>query len=122
MNLKNKKTIFLFIIIIILIFIFFIYKNMTKKSKGGNNMSSQEIVDNILNINFYKANVTVEVNSNKNKNKYILNQECSPDRSIQEVIEPSNIQGVRILQENGNLKIENTTLNLSQIFEIEYLQ
>lgn len=113
----NKKIFYILIIILIIILGIFIYKNVTKKSNFGNNMSSQEIVDNILNINFYKANVTVEVNSNKNKNKYILNQECSPDRSIQEVIEPSNIQGVRIIQENGNLKIENTTLNLSQIFE-----
>ena len=43
---------------------------MTKKTKNGNNMSSQEVVENVLNINSYKAKVTVEVQSNKNKNKY----------------------------------------------------
>ena len=30
-------------------------------------MNSQEIVDNILNVNSYKAKVSVQINSNKNK-------------------------------------------------------
>ena len=95
-----------------------IYKNMIKKSKIGNNMSSQEIVDYILNINSYKAKITAQVNSNKNKNKYILNQEYNTENGfIQEVIEPSNIAGVKIIRKDEILKIENTSLNLSTIFE-----
>ena len=113
----NKKIFYVLIIILIIILGRFIYKNVTKKSNIGNNMSSQEIVDSILNINYYKTNITVEFKSNKNKNKYIINQECSENKNIQEVVEPTNIQGVRIVKENGNLKIENTSLNLSQIFE-----
>ena len=115
----NKKVLYLFIIILIIILgIFFIYKNMIKNSKNGNNMSSQEIVDNILNINSYRSNVTIQVNSNKNKNKYIIKQEYNTENgSIQEVIEPSNIAGVKIIRKDGTLKIENTTLNLSTIFE-----
>lgn len=116
---KNNKKIFIMIIIIFIIVIgVFIYKNMIKNSKNGNNISSQEIVDYILNINSYKANLTIQVNSNKNQNKYIMKQEYNSENgSIQEVIEPSNIAGVRIIKKDGNLTIENTSLNLSTIFE-----
>ena len=102
----------------IIIFCIFILKNMIKKSKNGNNMNSQEIVDYILNIKKYKANISVQVNSNKNKNKYILNQEYNEENeAIQEVVEPVNIMGVKIIKKDGNLKIENSNLNLSTIFE-----
>ena len=39
------------------------------------------------------------------------------ENNTQEVIEPSNIQGVRIIRENNNLKIENTKLSLTKIIE-----
>ena len=116
---KNNKKIFIMIITIFIIVIgVFIYKNMIKNSKNGNNINSQEIVDYILNINSYKANVTIQVNSNKNQNKYIMKQEYNSENgSIQEVIEPSNIAGVKKIKKDGNLTIENTSLNLSTIFE-----
>ena len=114
----NKKLFCFFMIILILIIGIIIYKNVIKNSKIGNNMSSQEIVDYILNINSYKTKITVQVNSNKNKNKYILNQEYNTENGyVQEVIEPLNIAGVKIIRKDGNLKIENTSLNLSTIFE-----
>ena len=114
----NKKIFFIIILILLIILGVFIFKNMIKKSKNGNNMNSQEIVDYILNIKTYKANVSIQVNSNKNKNKYILKQEFNQENeSIQEVIEPENISGVKIVKKDGNLKIENSTLNLSTIFE-----
>ena len=91
---------------------------MTKKLINGNNMSSQEIVDYILNINSYKAKITVQVNSNKNSNKYVINQEYNKENGcVQEVLEPSNIAGVKITNRNGNLILENTDLNLSTILE-----
>ena len=108
----------IFIIIIIIILGLVIYRNMIKNSKNGNNMSSQEIVDYILNLNNYKSNVTVQVNSNKNKNKYILSQEYNTENGcVQEVLEPENIAGVKITKKEGNLLIENTKLELSTIFE-----
>lgn len=114
----NKKVFYIGIVILIIILGIFIYKNMIRKSKIGNNMSSQEIVDYILNVNQYKANITVQVNSNKNTNKYILKQEYNTENgNIQEVVEPANIAGVKIIRKDGNLKIENTTLNLATIFE-----
>ena len=121
---KNKILILasIFIAIIIVILIVF-FKNETKIFKNGNNMSSQEIVDYFLNISSYKATITVEVHSNKNFNKYIIKQEYINSKySMQEVVEPSNIQGVKITKDDSGLKIEYTNLNLSTIFEnYEYI-
>ena len=115
---SNKKIFYIMILVVIILLGIIIYKNVIKKSKNGNNISSQEIVDYILNKTTYTAKISVQVNSNKNTNKYILNQKFnSENESMQEVIEPSNIAGVKIIKKDGNLKIENTTLNLSKIFE-----
>lgn len=120
---KNKIKIFIIIIIVIIIItstIFFLknQNNMAKTLKIGNNSSSQEIVDYILNISSYEAQIEVEIKSNKNTNKYKLKQKYINDKnSIQEVIEPSNIQGVKIIKEENNLKIENTKLSITKIIE-----
>ena len=114
---KKKYWIILLIIIFVVLGIFF-YKNRVKNSKLGNNKNSQEIVDYILNTKTYKAEILIQVNSNKNTNKYILKQEFNQDgESIQEVVEPSNIAGVKIIKNGENLKIENSSLNVSKIFE-----
>ena len=114
----NKKIFFIILLILVIILGILIYKNVIKKSKNGNNMSSQEIVDYILNIKKYKSNILVQVNSNKNSNKYILDQEYNENgESIQEVIEPNNISGVKIIRKDKNLKIENSKLNVSTIFD-----
>ena len=113
-----KKIIFILLIIFSVIIFIFISKHMTKKTKNGNNMSSQEVVENVLNINSYKAKVTVEVQSNKNKNKYILKQEYNTENGyIQEVLEPANIAGIKITRKDNNLLIENSKLDLKTIFE-----
>ena len=115
---KKKYWLLLFIIILIGIIILFFYKNSVKDLKIGNNKNSQEIVDYILNLSSYEAQVTVDVTSNKNTNKYILKQTYqAPNISTQEVIEPSNISGVKIENNGTNLKVENSNLNLSSILE-----
>ena len=116
---RNKKLLFILIIIIIIIFLsIFISKNVIKKQKNGNNMNSQEIVDNILNLKSYKSKISVQVNSNKNQNRYILTQEYNTENGcIQEVIEPENIAGVKIIKKDNNLKIENSQLDLKKIYE-----
>ena len=121
-----KKSIWLIFLIIVIIcaVVFFVFqKNMSKVLKNGNNMSSQEIVDYILSISSYKANVTVNINSNKNSNKYIINQEyISPNTNKQEIVEPENISGVRIIRDENGLTLENTRLDLSNIYEnYEYI-
>lgn len=118
---KNKKililAIILFITIMIVILIFF--KNNTAKSfKIGNNTSSQEIVDYILNIKSYETIVDVETRSNKNENKYVIKQSYNgEDENSQEILEPSNIEGVKMVRSGKTLKLENTNLKLTSIFE-----
>ena len=116
---KNKKIILfivMLILIIIIISVFFI--NKSKTTKIGKNSSSQEIVDYILNISSYEVTIEAEIKSNKNSNKYILKQQYINDgTSTQEVLEPSNIKGVKIIKSDNNLKLENTNLNLTSILE-----
>ena len=119
---KNKKIILIIIVLIIIISAIIIIlknnNNTTKISKIGKNSTSQEIVDYILNINSYETQIEVEIKSNKNSNKYKLKQSYIKDeKSTQEVIEPENIQGIKIIKEKNNLKIENTKLSLTKIIE-----
>ena len=115
---KKKNIIILILVIIGIIFSIFFYMNMSKNSKIGNNTNSQEIVDNILNISSYETKVEVKVVSNKNTNKYIIKQKYKkPNESSQEILEPSNIAGIKITKKDNELKIENTNLKLSSIFE-----
>ena len=119
----NKRKIIIIVAIIILVAIIAIFfiknnNNTAKTSKIGKNSTSQEIVNYILSISSYETEIEVEVKSNKNSNKYKIKQKyiCS-ENNIQEVIEPSNIQGVKIIKEGTNLKIENTKLSLTKIIE-----
>ena len=121
---KNNKKIITIIIVILLIAsitIIFSIKNinkMAKNSKIGKNSSSQEIVNYILNISSYETQIDVEIKSNKNRNKYKIKQTyINNENNMQEVLEPSNIQGVKIIKEGNNLKIENTKLSLTKIIE-----
>ena len=118
---KSKKFLIVFLIIFTLGTSIILIKkgnNKDKKIKIGNNSSSQEIVEYILNISSYEAQIEVEVKSNKNSNKYKLKQKyINSQNNEQEVLEPSNIQGVKIIRKNDKLKIENTQLSLTKIIE-----
>lgn len=121
---KSKTKIILIItatIIAIAIITTILIKNnnkTAKKLKIGNNSSSQEIVNYILNISSYETQIEVEVKSNKNSNKYKMKQTYIDNQNnTQEVLEPSNIKGVKIIKENNTLKIENTQLSLTKIIE-----
>ena len=125
MNLKKFLLFSLILLIVIVLIIYIIFqKNMSKTLKNGNNMSNQEIENYILNITSYKTIVTVEIKSNKNSNKYILKQEyISPNLNKQEVIEPVNIAGVRIIRNENGITLENSRLELSSFFEgFKYLE
>ena len=115
----KKNSIFLITIIfflIILISIFYI--SMSKKSKIGHTNNSQEIIENILNISSYEAIINVKVISNKNENNYIIKQKYNSNNfNSQEVIEPKNIEGTKIIKKENKLTIQNSRLNLSTVFE-----
>ena len=129
----NKKSLIIIItlilIAVILTIYFFINKNnklFNKNSKIGNKITSksiQEIEQYILNISSYEAKLDVTVQSNKNTNKYILKQKYnSSGMEEQVVLEPSNIEGLTILYENGKVTINNTKLNLQTVYDnYEYI-
>lgn len=117
---KKKKffTILITIIFVLILLFVIFYKNMFNSVNIGHNNSSQEIVDNILNISSYSAIIKVKIEGNKNQNQYKIKQEyVSPSQNSQEVLEPSNIKGTTITRENDKLIIENTQLNLSSIID-----
>ena len=117
---KNKKIIITLAIIISLIFIIIFVKNNYKKDEFGNNITNksiQQIEDYILNISGYGAKAEIEIQSNKNTNKYVIHQKEDNNVFEQEVLEPQNIAGVKIKYENGKLTVENTSLELSKIYE-----
>ncbi len=119
---KNKKIIIIVIIVVILIgvlsYVIFFRNNTAKNLKIGNNTTSQEIVDFILNMTSYEAKIEVDVQSNKNESKYIIKQNYNGEEdNCQEVLEPSNIAGVKMIRSGNVLKLENTELNLTSIFE-----
>lgn len=115
---KKKNFILLFILIIIIITIFLIlyYKN----NKNGNttiNKSEEEIINNILEMKGYNANLDIEIETNKNKTKYKVEQSLEEKIAKQEVIEPQNIAGVITEYDGTNLKIKNNKLNLETTFQ-----
>lgn len=121
---EKKKLIIILGILAVLVtsvIIYFFIKNNYKNLKSGNNMSNKnlkEIEEYILSIKSYNAKIEVEIQSNKNKNKYVLEQKyAEPNVQKQIVLEPSNIEGLETIFDGNNLKINNTKLNLSTIYE-----
>ena len=121
MDKKKIIKISSFIILASMILIIFILVN--KKNKIGNNINSQEMESNILNTNYYELIADIEIKSNKNQNKYVIKQKYQKNEkennieTEQEVLEPSNIAGVKIIKQNNKLIIENTNLDLKSIYE-----
>ena len=116
-KIKILKKQIIIISIIVIFFTTFFYITKSKKIKIGNNSSNQEIIENILNISSYESIIEVEVNSNKNVNKYIIKQTyIATDMSEQEILEPDNIKGIKIIKAKNELKVENTNLNMTKIY------
>ena len=115
----KKATIVILVsigIIAILIFLFFCYNS----SETGNTTISkteEEIIQDILNISFYRAQLKIQVTSNKNENQYIVKQEVTKNMAKQEILQPENIAGVVTTYEEGKLTLYNSQLELSQVYE-----
>lgn len=118
-----KKKILTCICVVSLLLIpifYFLWKNNYKNVEYGNtNIKSAECIkEYILNISSYEADISLEVRSNKNSNIYKLKQKFAiPNIFKQEIIEPSNIKGLATIFDGNNLRIENTNLGLSEVFE-----
>ena len=122
-NINRKKIIIVIIILAVLIFciIQIFIKKTIKNSKIGNNSSSQEIIENLMNLSSYTVKIEMLVYSNKNENNYEIVQSYEKngdnEKSVQEILEPENISGVKIIQENDKLILENSRLSLKNIIE-----
>ena len=106
----KKRYIFLFFVIILLIVFLIFYYNT---SNFGNNISvksENKVVDYILNINEYEAEIEVTVTSNKTTNIYNLKQSVTQDGSSLEVLSKGKIGGLKIESKDKTLKIQNTEL------------
>lgn len=117
---KNKKKffilLFIFIIILLTIFLILYYKN----NKNGNttiNKSEEEIINSILEMKSYSANLDITIETNKNKTQYKVKQSLENGKANQEVIEPQNIAGVITEYDGVNLKIKNSKLDLETTFQ-----
>ncbi|MDO5557116.1 MAG: hypothetical protein Q4G05_02585 [Clostridia bacterium] len=117
----NKKVFFIVLSIIILCFFIFLGLNVYKKMNNGNNISKltvEELTQYILNIDAYQAQVSVEVISNKNTNKYKLEQYYEKNKGAkQTVIEPEAIAGMQTTLSGGVLKLTNTKMDLTKLYE-----
>ena len=106
-------------IAIISFFIFFLFCDKTKEN--GNtitNRSEEEMIQGILNMEQYTAEMLVEVQSNKNSNQYKIKQTYTKSNiEKQEVLEPSHIAGIITEYDGQNLTLTNQKLNLSTLYE-----
>ncbi len=108
---KNKFIFFIIIVCLILIFLLIFLRTYKNKENGNNN-------NNILNMSSYTAKIEVTIKSNKNTTQYIMSQEYKKGEYSKQIIEePEQIYGLTMEYKNNNIKIENTRLNLSNIYE-----
>lgn len=115
------KKIITIAIILIIIAIFFIRINYKSLKIGNNisNKSTEEIAQYILDINSYELTANITVESNKNTNIYVVEEKYLKDNNIckQKILEPENVKEISLIYDGSTLKIENTNLNLSKIYE-----
>ncbi len=117
-----KKFIPIIIAIIIILSIIFLLfgKNNYNFLNNGNNMSNKsadEIKNYILNMDSFSAEISVTITSNKTIDTYVFNQKFKGNQYVQELLEPENIAGLRILYDGTNIKVENTKIGISKMYE-----
>ena len=110
----NKFSIFLISFILLILILLIFYSKINKNEESGNNNNN----NNILNMSSYKANIEVTIKSNKNTNKYKMLQEYKKGEYSKQIVEePEQIYGLTVEYKDNNLKVENTKLNLTNIYE-----
>ena len=111
-----KKKIIISISILIALFLIIL---CVKFSNFGNNNINQDSVKDIFNMQEYEAEIEATITSNKNENKYKIKEQYtkSEEKATQEVLEPEDLKGVKIIKQGAKITLENTQLNLSKIFE-----
>lgn len=118
-----KRKIFVVLVIVIIVctglFCFFTKNNYKTLEFGNTSIKSVEnIKEYILNLESYEAEMEVQIYSNKSENQYKMKQTYqAPNLARQEILEPQSVKGLIITYDGSNLKVENTKLNLSKIYE-----
>ena len=117
MNKKRRLIICeLGVLIILNLFALIYYK--TQKNVNNINKSTNEIARYILNISSYEANLEVTIKSNKTINQYKIKQWYSSPNIIKQIIEsPQNLNNLTMTYDGKNMKVENTNLSLSKIYQ-----
>ena len=109
-NLSSNGLFFFWIVVFLFVFVIFLLVILLLK----NRKLSKYLKEN---------NIKEELNDTHEDTPLILSEAKEEPKEIvkelpkQEIIEPNNINGVRITKENDNLRIENTDLNLNIILE-----
>lgn len=118
---KRKIFIIALVILVLCVGVFcFFTKNNYKTLEFGNTSikSAEGIKEYILNLDSYEANIEIKISSNKNQNRYIVKQIYkAPNLARQEVLEPQSVKGLITIYDGSSLKIENTQLNFSKLYE-----
>jgi outer membrane lipoprotein-sorting protein len=114
---KRKNTVILSIILLVFVSIFLIINYNYFKFGNIINRSADQIKDYILNIKSFEAEVQITVKTNKTTNTYKVSQKYVDGKYKQVLLEPNNISGLEIVYEDGSMKIQNTRLGLSKIYE-----
>lgn len=116
---KRILIVGIFIIAVIGVFTFFLKKDYKTQNLGNtiSNKSKEQIKEYILNMNSYEAEAKITIKSNKNETTYLAKQEVNEEYCSQEILEPKEIRGIKIQYEKGQLKIENSKLNITKIYE-----
>lgn len=121
----NKKTKILIICILISFILMFLIQIAYKRIKIGNNIdrSKEDLIEYILNISSYEANLEVIVNSNKTTNKYELQQYYMEPNFFKQIVKyPENIKKLETVYDGKVLAIKNTNLEISKIYKnFEYI-
>lgn len=121
----NKKIKILIICILISFILMFLIQIAYKRIKIGNNIdrSKEDLIEYILNISSYEANLEVIVNSNKTTNRYEIQQYYMEPNFFKQIVKyPENIKNLEIVYDGKVLAIKNTNLEISKIYKnFEYI-
>ena len=103
---KDKKMFFIVEILIISLLLFFLIQFVYKTIISWNNInkSTDDLIENILNISSYEAKLEVTVNSNKTSNKYVLEQYYMKSCYSKQIVkEPMNLENLEIVYDWNKL-------------------
>lgn len=113
----KRKIFIIFIIILLILILFFVIR----KIKNGNNISNKsadEIIEYILNIQSYEADVTINITTNKTNNTYKAKQQYLKNEKIykQKITDDKYLDEMTICYNNETLTITNSKIEPAIIY------